>query len=184
MTTQNKYKRLALAKAKFPKILKDSAAFGYKYAKLEQVINAVESILHEFDLDIMQKIIGKNVQTYLIDLVSGESELVGDIEIDTTVQLAKMNVYQVFGSAISYYRRYELLAALGLAQEDSDANPPTDPNAPAKQHVLTEKQSELQKLYLLKKKSVTLDWQKEIELAIKNNSQDRFEKIKTFLQGL
>lgn len=122
MTTQNKYKRLAIAKSEFPTLVKDTKAYGYNYCKLEQVIAAVEPILHKHDLDIMQKVIGKNVQTYLIDLITGEIELVGDIEIDTTVQLAKMNSYQVFGSAISYYRRYELLAALNLAQEDFDAN--------------------------------------------------------------
>jgi len=121
MTTQNKYKRLAIAKSEFPSILKNAAAYGYKYAKLEQIIEAVEPILHKYDLDIMQKVVGKSVQTFLVDLVAGDLELVGDIEIDTAVQLAKMNSYQVFGSAISYYRRYEILAALNLAQEDDDA---------------------------------------------------------------
>ena len=53
-------------------------------------------------------------------MITGEKELVGDIQIDLNVQLAKMNVFQVLGSGISYFRRYQILAALGLAQEDDD----------------------------------------------------------------
>ena len=127
MTTLNKYARLAKAKAEFPAILKDTQAFGYKYAKLEQVIDATTPTLNKYGLDIMQTCVGMAVQTYLVDLEDGTKELVGDVPIDPTVTLAKMNVYQVMGSAISYFRRYELLAFLGLAQEDSDGAAPNVP---------------------------------------------------------
>lgn len=188
---QNKWKRLALAKSEFPAILKDAQAFGYKYAKLEQVIQAVEPILHKYDLDLLQTVINGSVLTYLVDLVNGEKELVGDITIDTSVVLAKMNTYQVYGSAISYFRRYEILACLGLAQEDDDAQGEQIKHTPVKKELsyspisLATTMQHLKELYLLKKDKVPEGGRKELEKYFaESTTQENINKAHAYLKGL
>lgn len=170
MTTINKFKRLSLAKAEFPAILKDTKAFGYNYAKLEQVIDAVTPALNKYELDIIQTVVGNGVQTYLLDLIDGSKELMGDVLIDSTVVLAKMNVYQVMGSAISYFRRYQLLACLSLAQEDNDAGGAADTKAaPAKAPVKETQPVDMVTMisaYSKKKSSLKEDQIKYIDAAI------------------
>ncbi len=138
---------------------KDNEAFKrggkpLKYASLKTIIETVRPILHEHGIRIKQgsgwsKILDEGggskgrmvpVFTTLIHAESGESETT-EIEIPLT----RMDA-QAMGSAITYGRRYSLLAALGLATDEAD-----DDGEAAKPRDVTQGVEESPALLMLKK---------------------------------
>ncbi len=98
-------------------IKRDTKAFNYKYAQLDQVIDETRSILCKNGLAIIQapfndgSVVG--IKTTLIH-DSGEC-------IESSFGSTPMKSDpQSIGSLITYYRRYSWLALLGLAPEDDD----------------------------------------------------------------
>lgn len=125
---------LVAALAAMPSITKDESAdagsYTYDYASLASIVHAVRPVLAEHGLAPFQNVhrddAGLAVTTTILH-VSGEREECGPLSFP------RGNNPQTTGSAISYFRRYALLAALGLAPEDDDgaaASAPT-PSAPA-----------------------------------------------------
>ena len=109
------YKDYIEAQIKLNNIAKDSSGYNYKYTSLEKLLEYVKPILHTHGLAVMQFSVSNGVITRLIHK-SGEwieTELFGD-----TIQLAKMNAYQVQGSQHTYYRRYALASICGIASDD------------------------------------------------------------------
>ena len=113
------YTALAKAQAEFPTVKKsaNNPFFKSKYASLENILEVVLPILHKNDLYIIQSPISEGerigVKTKICH-IDGEC-----IEDGFTMQLAK-NDPQGAGSAITYARRYALVAMLGLNVEDDD----------------------------------------------------------------
>jgi hypothetical protein len=123
---------LVKAQREFGPALKSSTNphFRSKYADLSACIEAVIDALNNNGIYLMQlteeRENGVCVQTQFIhesgEIMSGGSLFMPASKIDA----------QGFGSALSYARRYSLMAACGIAPEDDDANSarPPAPKAP------------------------------------------------------
>lgn len=114
----------ALVKAKkaFSPALKDKTnpAFRSKYADLGACLEAVNDALLDNGIALYQEtsedMIGVTVETVLLH-ESGECLRSGKLHVP-----AVKNDPQGFGSALTYARRYSLMAACGIAPEDDDGN--------------------------------------------------------------
>ncbi len=114
----------ALVKAQrdFGPALKDKTnpAFRSKYADLGACIDAVVDALNAHGISLLQRThpdtSGVTVETILLH-ESGESWSSGTLHVPAAKQDA-----QGYGSALTYARRYSLMAACGIAPEDDDGN--------------------------------------------------------------
>lgn len=107
------YKALSDFQNEVPVIHEDTKGYNYTYANLNTIFDTIKPLLEKHGLSFTQLLDGKNLKTVLFHIESGET-LEGSVEIETDVKLASMNHYQVFGSAITYFRRYSLSCMLGL----------------------------------------------------------------------
>ena len=131
---------LACAQLKMGKALKSATNphFRSKYADLGSVVDACVPALNEAGIAVIQPTTdddgGRYVETILIHGESGET-------LKCRVPLiVQKNDMQGYGSAVTYARRYGLMAMAGIAPEDDDGNaaakaPPSKdekrPNIPA-----------------------------------------------------
>jgi len=111
------YTKLLQAKQEIGKVAKNSKNPHFKntYADLNSLIDAVESILLEKGLLLLQPLQGGKVITMIFDVESGES-------IQSDIDLPQIQDPQKLGSAITYFRRYTLQSLLSLQAVDDDAN--------------------------------------------------------------
>jgi len=113
---------MALAFAKIESATKGKVnpAFRSKYADLAAVVDAIKPALAEHGLFFRQVTHpadgGVCVET-IIHHASGESMACGPLFVPASKQDA-----QGFGSAMTYARRYSLMAAFGVPAEDDDGN--------------------------------------------------------------
>jgi len=118
----NIYTALAKAQSEMGKALKDSKNphFGSKYADLASVMDACRAALTSNGIcvfhEVRQDEISRNMMTVL---AHGESDT--RVEIAIPLILGK-NDMQGLGSAMTYARRYGIMALTGLAPEDDDGN--------------------------------------------------------------
>ena len=114
-------KALAAAQMEMGKALKQSANphFRSKYADLGNVMDACMPALNKHGIAVFQTLsegeYGRSVLTRLIH-ESGEM-----LEVPVPLIVGKQDM-QGLGSAITYARRYGLMAAAGIAPEDDDGN--------------------------------------------------------------
>ena len=94
--------------------------FKKSYADLNAIIEAVEPILLENGLLLLQPIHGNSVCTQIIDVESGNM-IESCMDLPTGIDPQKM------GSAITYYRRYTLQSILSLQAVDDDGNMASEP---------------------------------------------------------
>lgn len=95
-------------------VTKDSKGYNYTYASLPHVCETIYPILHKNGLVISQVLRGKELETILFHAESGE-------ELKSLSPLEYQgNDSQKFGSALTYSRRYSLLAITGIPVEDDD----------------------------------------------------------------
>ena len=94
--------------------------FKKSYADLNAIIEAVEPILLENGLLLLQPIHGNSVCTQIIDVESGNM-------IESCMDLPIGMDPQKMGSAITYYRRYTLQSILSLQAVDDDGNMASEP---------------------------------------------------------
>jgi hypothetical protein len=116
----------AAAQAKMPDItkgrkakveMKGGGSYSYSYADLSDVLEAVRPILGAHGLFVSQDCIRRAgmIDTYTtLGHTSGQHVTFGPMSFDAG------GTPQTAGSAVTYARRYALLAALGLATEDDD----------------------------------------------------------------
>lgn len=130
--TTNIYTALLKAQADMGPVKKDATnpAFKSKYATLQSVLDTIDKPLADNGLVMLQRLqvgaSGQELITAIIHADSGES-----IDSIALVVCKDATDPQKIGGAISYFRRYSLLALLGLAPEDDDANAASTPaNAP------------------------------------------------------
>lgn len=115
------YRALADFQQEVPTIKKNASGYGYKFADLEEITKVINPLLKKHGLGYTQPLDGTNLKTILFHVESSDT-IESSVEIPQGVQLAKMNEFQVMGSAITYYRRYSLVSILGLVtDEDADA---------------------------------------------------------------
>lgn len=113
------------AKKAFGPALKDrtNPAFKSKYADLGACLEAVDDALLNNGIALYQETFedasGVTVETVLLH-ESGETIRSGKLHVP-----AARNDPQGYGSALTYARRYSLMAACGIAPEDDDGNAAT-----------------------------------------------------------
>jgi len=118
------HQKLHRAKLAIGKVTKNATSHHSKYANLNAIIEAVEPILLENGLLLLQPIQGNSVCTQIIDIDSGA-------KVESCMELpAGLNPQQQ-GSAITYYRRYTLQSTLSLQAVDDDGEAASKP-APVK----------------------------------------------------
>lgn len=117
---KNLYLKLAEVKREVGKVSKNSKNPHFKntYADLNALIDAVEPILLEKGLLMLQPIQNGNVTTIIIDAENSES-------VESSIALPQLQDPQKLGSAITYFRRYTLQSLLSLQAEDDDGNKST-----------------------------------------------------------
>jgi hypothetical protein len=111
------YTKLHQAKQEIGKVAKNSKNPHFKntYADLNSLIDAVEPILLEKGLLLLQPLQGGKVITMIFDVESGES-------IQSDIDLPQITDPQKLGSAITYFRRYTLQSLLSLQAVDDDGH--------------------------------------------------------------
>ena len=122
----------ALVKAQkaFGPALKSSTNphFRSRYADLSACVEAVIAGLNDNGIALIQQThdseSGVCVETLFLH-ESGESLSAGKLHVPATKQDA-----QGYGSALTYARRYSLMAACGIAPEDDDGNAASRPSVP------------------------------------------------------
>jgi hypothetical protein len=123
--TETIFTALVKAQAGFAPALKTSnnPHFKSRYADLAAVVEAVIDSLNANGIFMTQKTLdcesGVKVETIFIHQ-SGESMSMGVISVPV-----QKNDAQGYGSALTYARRYGLMAACGVAPEDDDGNAAT-----------------------------------------------------------
>ena len=121
------------AKQAFGPVLKtkNNPAFKSKYANLEACLDAVDDACLSAGIALYQETFedasGVTVETVFLH-ESGQSLRCGKLHVPAAKQDP-----QGYGSALSYARRYSLLAACGIAAEDDDGNAASQPRQPAAQ---------------------------------------------------
>jgi|15BtaG_2_1085339.scaffolds.fasta_scaffold01272_9 hypothetical protein len=120
------YKSLAAFQQEIPTIHKDSTAgqgkFQYQYTDLPTIFEAINPLMKKHGLGFSQMVNGTQLCTTIFHVKSGES-IEGCADIPQGVELRGMNPFQALGSAITYMRRYQLSAMLGLVTDkDTDAS--------------------------------------------------------------
>ena len=115
------YKALAAFQQEVPHIYKGTEGYGYSYADWGQILDVVNPLMEKHGLGFTQLLNDTKLKTVVFHSESGES-IESSVDIPQDVSLAKMNTFQVMGSAITYYKRYALSAMLGLVTDaDKDA---------------------------------------------------------------
>lgn len=122
MEMKNVYAAFVKAQKGFSPALKTSTNphFKSKYADLAACVEAVLDSLNANGLGLIQRThqdeTGVTVETVFVH-ESGESMTGGTLHVP-----AQKQDPQGYGSALSYARRYSLMAACGIAPEDDDGN--------------------------------------------------------------
>ncbi len=125
------FKALADFQQEVPVIHKATQGYGYSYADLPAIFEKINPLLKKHGLGFTQLIQGNQIETIIFHFESGET-LKSLSDIPQNVELKGMNAFQVMGSAITYFRRYSLSAALGLVTDkDTDAGGETTTKASA-----------------------------------------------------
>lgn len=126
-------KKLLEAKKEIGKVAKNAKNPHFKntYADVNALIEAVEPILLDKGLLLLQPIIENHVVTRIIDVESGET-------IESALQLPTGLNPQQLGSAVTYFRRYTLQSLLSLQATDDDGQQASTPPPPAKKQMTDE----------------------------------------------
>jgi hypothetical protein len=106
------YEKLFNVKKAWITLQRNTKAFNYKYATLDQIQNKLWDILEKEKLVIIHYIKDNKLITEIRDIES-EEFVSSEIELTTTKAQDK-------GSEITYFRRYNLLSLLDLEVEDDD----------------------------------------------------------------
>lgn len=118
---KNLFKSLANFQQEIEVIHKETKGYGYSYAGLPTIFEAINPLMKKHGLGFTQLVNGQQIKTIIFHVESGET-LESLTDIPQGVTLAKMNDFQVLGSAITYIRRYALSSILGLVTDkDTDA---------------------------------------------------------------
>jgi len=108
--------KLLEAKKQFPPIKKDAWNPFYKsnYASLSNILDAIEPVLEKHGLYIRSVLRDNVLITQICELETG------NVNLESCFNLPVLNDIQKIGSAITYARRYNLVAMLNLNIENDD----------------------------------------------------------------
>jgi hypothetical protein len=122
METKNIYQKLHEAKLEIGKVAKNAKNPHFKntYADLNALIEAVEPILLEKGLVLLQPIKEGKVFTIITSIVDSYS-------VESYIDLTPGLTAQALGSQITYFRRYTLSSLLTLQAIDDDGQQASQP---------------------------------------------------------
>jgi hypothetical protein len=152
METKNIYQKLHEAKLEIGKVAKNAKNPHFKntYADLNALIEAVEPILLEKGLVLLQPIKEGRVFTIITSIEDSNS-------IESYIDLTQGLTAQALGSQITYFRRYTLSSLLTLQAIDDDGQQASQP-------VKAQKKECDDKTFEVVKKAI-LDGKKTVEQA-------------------
>lgn len=118
------YAKIHAAKQEIGVVKKNAKNPHFKntYADLNALLEAVEPILLEKGLILLQPIKDGKVFTQIIDIDNGEM-------IESNIDLSPNLTAQALGSQITYYRRYQISGFLSLMSDDDDGQKASAPQA-------------------------------------------------------
>ena len=139
MTHKNITAALAAAQASMGKALKQSnnPHFRSKYADLGNVMDACMPALNANGIAVVQTV-GRDENGMFLTTILRHADSGEFLEDGGMPLIVNKNDMQGLGSAITYARRYGLMAMVGIAPEDDDGNaasaaaPKQQPKPPAK----------------------------------------------------
>ena len=121
-------KALSKFQGELENVEKAKAGHGYKYATLGNCIDAAKPVLASNGLSVIQLMGSDDKGNNTMETVLGHSS--GEyISSSCIMPIAKLaggganNPAQVMGASITYMRRYQFAAIIGLAQDDTDGVP-------------------------------------------------------------
>lgn len=116
------YKKIHEAKKEIGIVKKNAKNPHFKntYADLNALIEAVEPILLDKGLILLQPIKDGKVYTQIIDIDNGEI-------IESSIDLSPNLTAQALGSQITYFRRYQISSILSLQASDDDGQLASQP---------------------------------------------------------
>ena len=118
---KNLFKSLAAFQQECPTIHKGTQGYGYSYADLPAIFKIINPLMKKHGLGFTQELDGDALVTTIFHIESGEFRA-SRANLIQGVQFKGMNEFQVFGSNLSYMRRYCISAALGIVTDkDTDA---------------------------------------------------------------
>ena len=126
-TVATLYQKLHTAKSQIGKVAKNATNPHFKksYADINALLTAVEPILLENGLILLQPIVGNDVVTRIIDIDSGEM-------VESFMTLPLISDPQKVLSAVTYFRRGTLQSLLSLQAVDDDGRAASIAVAPVK----------------------------------------------------
>lgn len=113
---------------KQPKLNSDNPFFRSKYVDLSGCFKAAQTTLKEYNLAVSQLIVGNDLITLLMHSSGQWIKSITPIpepkvEVDVKTGRPKQNMLQVYGSELTYLKRYSYCAILGIASDvDDDGN--------------------------------------------------------------
>ena len=118
------YKAVAEFQHECPVIHKAIKGYGYTYADLASIFKIIMPLMEKHKLGFMQPIEGKSLKTIIFYYgEEGALPIESSADIPQDIQLKGMNAFQVYGSALTYFRRYTLASKLGIiTDKDIDAS--------------------------------------------------------------
>ena len=118
---KNLFKALAEFQQECPVIHKGTKSHNYTYADLPTIFEVINPLLKKHGLGFTQELDGGALVTTIFHVESGDCRTSrAEIPIQ---ELRGMNIYQSYGSAITYFRRYTLSSMLGIVTDkDTDAS--------------------------------------------------------------
>ncbi len=122
MENKTIYSKLLEVSKEIDPISKDSKNpfFKSSYFDINKLIEVVRPVLSKNGLVLLQPINEGKQYSIIIDADSGD-------QIESSLELPKIQDAQKLGSAITYFRRYTLQSLLGLQAEDDDGNKAAKP---------------------------------------------------------
>jgi hypothetical protein len=122
---KNLWKALAEFQQEVPVIHKATKGYGYQYADLPAIFNVINPLLKKHGLGFTQLTTNKEGIDYLCTIIfhceSGEN-IESYLRLMPDVELKGQNIFQSYGSQLTYFRRYGISQALGLVTDiDNDA---------------------------------------------------------------
>jgi len=180
---KNLFKSLASFQQEVPVIHKGTQGYGYSYADLPAIFEIINPLLAKNGLGFTQLIEGSSVKTIVFHIESGET-IESVTAIPQNVSLAKMNEFQVLGSAITYIRRYALSSALGLVTDkDTDAGG-QQISKESKQVDPASLYPELKRLFQEKANKISADHFPAIENTVNEKITANYSKVLNHLKAL
>ena len=121
-------KSLSKFQGELENVEKAKAGHGYKYATLGNCIDAAKPMLAANGLSVMQLMGNNDKGDVTMETVLGHQsgEFVSSFCIMPIAKLqggGGSNPAQIMGASITYMRRYQYAAIIGLAQDDTDGVP-------------------------------------------------------------